>query len=163
VNVRHLVAYGLVVAGVVASFALAIVFTARRMRHTQLPTGPNVVHVEVTAKQYMWLVRHPGEDGVLGTSDDIVRDNELRVPVGRDVVVHLKSRDVVHGMFLPAYGTYRDVVPGHEAPFWFRARVPENSVMLCSQICGPGHSQMQGRVMAVSEVDWHAWQRSASH
>ncbi len=141
----------LVAVGVVASFALAITFTARRYQHLKLPTGPDVVHVEVMAQQFAWTVRHPGPDRVLGTGDDVVRANELRIPVGRDVVVHLRTRDVVHGLFLPAFGVYRDALPGRDAPFAIKATAPGESQMLCSQLCGVGHSAMTGRVVAARE------------
>ncbi len=154
---RVWLAGGAVALGVVASFALAITFSARRLRHERLPTGPDVVHVEVIAQQYSWEVRHAGRDGVLGTRDDVTLSNELRVPVGRAVVVHLKTRDVVHGLFLPAYGAFRDVVPGTEAPFWFRADGEGESAMVCSQLCGVGHAQMRGRVVALSAPAWRRW------
>ena len=31
---------------------------------------------------WAWDVRRPGPDGVLGTGDDVMRANELRLPVG---------------------------------------------------------------------------------
>ncbi len=147
----------LVAAGVGASFAFAITFTAKRFSHQRLPAGPGVVHVEVVARQFAWAVRHPGRDGILGTGDDVMRENELRVPVGREVVVHLKTRDVVHGLFLPAYGAYRDVAPGAEVAFWFRAAEPGESAMVCSQICGAEHAWMRGRVVAVASPEWQRW------
>ena len=64
---------------------------------------------------------------------------------------------MVHGLFLPAYGAYRDVVPGAEAPFWFRAEEAGESAMVCSQLCGVGHAQMRGRVVAVAESAWRRW------
>lgn len=154
---RGWIAGGAVALGVVASFALAITFTARRFRHEHLPTGADVVHVSVTAQQWSWAVRHAGADGVLGTGDDVTLANEMRVPVGRPVVVHLETRDVVHGLFLPAFGAYRDVVPGRGVAFWLRATEPGESAMVCSQLCGVGHAQMRGRVVAAPEADWRRW------
>lgn len=154
---RNWIAGGAVALGVVASFALAITFTARRFRHERLPTGPNVVHVEVMAQQFAWTVRHTGPDGVLGTRDDVILSNEMRVPMGRDVVVHLKTRDVVHGLSMPAYAIWRDALPGRETAFWFIARERGESAMLCSQLCGVAHAQMRGRVVALSDAEWRRW------
>ena len=143
--------------GVVASFGLAISFTAKKFRRDRLPSGPDVVHVEVVAQQFSWAVRHPGRDNILGTRDDVLLSNELRVPVERDVVVHLKTRDVVHGLNMPAYNTFRDVMPGREVPVWLRARTAGESGMLCAQLCGVGHAQMVGRVVAMPFAAWRRW------
>src|SRR5574337_1574071 len=62
---------------------------------------PADVHVQVTAKQFNWEMVYPGPDGKFGTADDLSMENELHVPVGKVVRVHLKSKDVVHSFFLP--------------------------------------------------------------
>ena len=37
--------------------------------------------VEVTARQFEWRLRYPGQDGKIGTEDDLFHVNELHVPV----------------------------------------------------------------------------------
>lgn len=143
--------------GIAASVGLAVYVTSKRLAHTRLPSGPDVVHLEVTARSFSWDVRHPGPDGVLGTSDDVLRTDEMHVPVGRPVVVHLRTRDLVHGLFLPAYGVHQDVSPAREAAFWFRAPSAMRSQMVCSQLCGAGHYTMQGVVVAEGPEGWARW------
>ncbi|MGC4003465.1 MAG: cytochrome c oxidase subunit II transmembrane domain-containing protein [Pirellulales bacterium] len=46
--------------------------------------------VEVTARQWEWRIRYPGEDGKLGTPDDVFDVNELLVPANSEVLVSLK-------------------------------------------------------------------------
>src|SRR2546430_13179478 len=51
----------------------------------------NAYPIAIHAKQFEWQVTYPGADGQLGTSDDFTVRNQLHVPVGRPVVVHLSS------------------------------------------------------------------------
>lgn len=144
----------MVTLGVLASVGLGVWATSRKLAHRHLPTGIDVVHVAVTARDWRWEVLTPGRDGVLGTGDDVARTNELRVPVGRAVVVHLRTRDLVHGLFLQGYGVHQDVTSSREETFWFRATEAGTTTMVCSQMCGEGHFRMQGRVVAVDAAAW---------
>lgn len=156
-SVRQAIAAGaLALLGVAASVGLAAWATTRRMRARSLPTGPDVVQVEVTAREWAWDVRHPGPDGVLGTRDDVTRRNELALPVGRDVVVQLRAGRVVHELALTGYGKHQGVAPGRPAAFAVRADVAGTSAMVCSQLCGEGHYQMVGRVTAMPADAWRA-------
>jgi cytochrome c oxidase subunit 2 len=145
------------VVGIGASLWLAGTLAARRAQRRRLPTGPEVVHVAIEARQWAWRVRYTGPDGVLGTRDDRVAENEVRVPVGRPVVVHLTTRDVVHGLNLVGYGVFQDVSPRGPTDFWFRADAVGESAMVCSQLCGDRHYQMTGRVVAMEPATWLRW------
>src|SRR5204863_2515049 len=63
----------------------------------------NAYAIAIHAKQFEWQVTYPGADGQLGTSDDFTVRNQLHVPVGRPVVVHLSSEDVIHSLFVPVF------------------------------------------------------------
>lgn len=151
-----IVAGAMVFLGVAASVELAVWSTSRRLRRDALPTGPEVVHVEVIAREWCWDVRHPGVDGLLGTRDDMPRRNELVVPEGRDVVIHLRTERLAHELFLVAYGRYVRAAPGRGGVLALRAGAPGTSAMVCSQLCGSGHYQMVGRVTAVPLAAWRA-------
>ncbi len=154
-SVKQAVAAGaLALVSIAGSLGLAVWATSRRMRAAALPTGPDVVHVVVTAREWAWDVRHPGVDGVLGTGDDVTRTNELHLPVGRDVVVHLRTGRLVHELALVAYGKHKGVSPGRESAFAVRAGEVGESTMVCSQLCGDGHYQMVGRVVAEPVRQW---------
>src|SRR5256885_16415597 len=72
----------------------------------------NAYPIAIHAKQFEWQVTYPGADGQLGTSDDFTVRNQLHVPVGRPVVVHLSSEDVIHSFFVPVFRVKQDAVPG---------------------------------------------------
>ncbi len=98
--------------------------------------------VEVVGKQFNWIIRYPGADGVLGKRnfqlinnennvlgldttdrqnlDDVVLENgEVHVIVNRPVKFIIGSRDVIHDVGLPHFRYKMDAVPGITTTLWF--------------------------------------------
>lgn len=98
--------------------------------------------VEVVGKQFNWIIRYPGKDGVLGkrnfqlinnennvlgldvndhqNQDDIILENgEVHVVVNRPVKFIIGSRDVIHDVGLPHFRYKMDAVPGITTTIWF--------------------------------------------
>jgi cytochrome c oxidase subunit 2 len=113
--------------------------------------------VEVTARQFEWRLRYPGADGKIGTRDDIHHVNELHVPVDTDILVELKSMDVLHSFFLPNMRIKQDAMPGSKIPVWFRASETGTFDLVCAELCGWGHYKMKGRLTVESKQDYEAW------
>jgi cytochrome c oxidase subunit II len=113
--------------------------------------------VEVTARQFEWRLRYPGADGKIGTQDDIHHVNDLHVPVDTDILVDLKSMDVLHSFFLPNLRIKQDAVPGSKIPVWFRAQDVGVFDIVCAELCGWGHYKMKGRLTVESKRDYEAW------
>jgi cytochrome c oxidase subunit 2 len=86
--------------------------------------------------------------------------NDLHVPVDEDIVLVLKSDDVLHSFFLPNFRLKQDVVPGMKQQQWFRA-VPESQGrsfdIVCAELCGWGHYKMKGRLTVDSPSEYRAW------
>ena len=118
---------------------------------------PAALRVEVTARQWAWTFRTAGPDGRFGTSDDLVTLNELNIPVGRPVYLKLRSRDVVHALYLPSFRTKIDAVPGMTTRAWFQATVPGRYEIACAQHCGVNHYKMRGLLWARPEADYQTW------
>lgn len=118
---------------------------------------PADVHVQVTAKQFNWEVTYPGPDGKLGTEDDLEMENEVHVPVDKVVLVHLKSKDVIHSFFLPNFRLKQDAVPGREIQAWFQATKPGRYELPCAELCGFGHSGMRGWVYVHPADEYAKW------
>lgn len=106
------------------------------------------VFAEVTAGQFEWRIRYAGPDGALGTPDDLHGLNALHVPARRDILIHLKSRDVLHSFFLPHLRLKQDAVPGMTIPVWFNAIRADTYDLVCAELCGWGHYKMRG-ILAV--------------
>src|SRR5690606_31611715 len=98
--------------------------------------------VEVVGKQFNWIIRYPGPDGVLGKrdfrnindannvlgldwndkagKDDIIVENgEIHLVVNKPVKFVIGSRDVIHDVGLPHFRMKMDAVPGIVTTMWF--------------------------------------------
>jgi cytochrome c oxidase subunit 2 len=83
----------------------------------------------------------------------------LHVPVDRVVRVTLSSEDVIHSLFIPRLRLKQDAVPGRRIPLWFQATRAGEYEMPCAELCGFGHSGMQGTLVVHSAADYDAWAR----
>jgi len=117
--------------------------------------------VEVYASQFDWRFRYPGDDGEFGTMDDIENPFELVVPVNEPVLMHLRSRDVIHSFFVPIFRFKQDLMPGMTIPQWFQATQEGDYDLVCAELCGWGHYKMAGRIHVVSRPAFEEWLRKA--
>lgn len=169
---------------------------------------PNKVVIELYAKQFDWTARFPGKDGKLGSTDykqiggansvgmdttdangydDMLVKNEFHIPVGREIELQMRSRDVIHSAYLPHFRAQMNCVPGMVTYFKFRPtkttaemrkdpyvkqlmeginkqRAKEGKepvefdyTLLCNKICGASHFNMQMNVIVDTEADYNAW------
>jgi len=112
---------------------------------------------EVTGRQFEWRVRYAAADGILGTEDDVQITNELHIPQGEDVVLRIKSQDVLHSFFLPNLRIKQDVVPGMKQHVWFRANRTGVYDIVCAELCGWGHYKMRGRLTVEDRSSFNRW------
>jgi cytochrome c oxidase subunit 2 len=121
---------------------------------TDIPAPPIV---EVTARQFEWRLRYAGKDGVMGTEDDVLTVNDLHLPAQEEVVMTLKSQDVLHSFFLPNLRVKQDAVPGMRQFLWFRANKSGVYDIVCAELCGWGHYKMRGRVTFEPREKFDRW------
>ncbi len=118
---------------------------------------------EVTAGQFEWRIRYAGADGKLHTADDLAGLNDLHVPVNENILIHLKSRDVLHSFFLPHLRLKQDAVPGMTIPVWFNAMKADTYDLVCAELCGWGHYKMRGRLSVhPTREAYDAWFQEAA-
>jgi cytochrome c oxidase subunit 2 len=96
--------------------------------------------VEITGKQFNWLIRYPGKDGQLGRKDfknindannplgqdwedqlnkDDYMATEMHLVVNKPVKLIIGSRDVIHDVGLSHFRLKMDAVPGIPTTLWF--------------------------------------------
>jgi cytochrome c oxidase subunit II len=112
---------------------------------------------EITGRQFEWRIRYAGKDGVIGTNDDVFGVNDLHVPVNEDVVLSIKSQDVLHSFFLPNLRLKQDVIPGMKQHVWFKANTAGFYDIVCAELCGWGHYKMRGRITVESNAKFQKW------
>jgi cytochrome c oxidase subunit 2 len=117
---------------------------------------------EVTARQFQWLMRYAGPDGKMNTPDDLHTINDLHFVKNTPVVIHLKSKDVLHSFFLPQFRIKQDAVPGLTIPVWFDADTEGSYDLVCAELCGWGHYKMRGNVTVhATQSEFDEWQKQA--
>lgn len=147
--------------------------------------------IEVTARQWEWRLRYPsveqiekwstgeGNPQVFGSAadvDDVHAVNEVHVYQKAKVLIHLRTRDVIHSFFLPTFRLKQDALPGKVISVWFEAtdynteRQGDRWVsqkdkiwdLACAEFCGTRHSMMRGRLFVHKDkADFLAWLRHA--
>ena len=121
---------------------------------TQLP-GPETqpVVVEVVGHQWWWEVRYLH----LQANRTFTTANELRIPVGRPVILRAMSRDVIHSFWVPNLAGKIDMVPGRVNTIWFQADEPGEYRGQCAEFCGLQHAKMAFVVVAQAGHEFEAW------
>ena len=112
---------------------------------------------QVTGRQFEWRIQYAGPDGVIGTPDDLYTVNDLHVPENEEIVLQMKSMDVLHSFFLPNFRLKQDVVPGMKQFVWFKPTQVGAYDIVCAELCGWGHYKMKGRITVESRTDFDAW------
>ncbi|MDX1630276.1 MAG: cytochrome c oxidase subunit II [Thermoanaerobaculia bacterium] len=127
---------------------LGVFFWGARVFFVQRATPDDALEITGIAKQWMWKFQHP---------DGRREINELHVPVGQPVEIRLISQDVIHDLFLPAFRTKTDVLPGRYTTLWFEATKPGTYHLFCAEYCGAEHSRMTGQVVVMEPAAYEDW------
>ena len=113
--------------------------------------------IRVTGKQWQWYFTYP--NGHI--------DENLHVPQDEPIKLIMTSGDVIHGLWIPAFGVKMDLVPGRYSSVWLPAGKKVGSYrLLCTEYCGgdrkQGHSDMLAVVEVHSREDYNAWLKNAA-
>ncbi|HKX45474.1 MAG TPA: cytochrome c oxidase subunit II [Planctomycetota bacterium] len=139
---------------IIPTILVAIMFYVGFKGFIDLRSSPaDSYQVEVTAQRWVWGFTYP--NGHTST------DGALHLPPGRPVRLLMKSMDVLHSLYIPAFRVKQDVVPGRYATLWFESYTPEVETHLqlyCTEYCGTSHSDMLARVILhPSQESFDAW------
>jgi cytochrome c oxidase subunit 2 len=143
------------------------------------PAEKDSVVIRVTGRQFNWIARYPGTNGIFGkqdikfvtglnplgidpadanAKDDIRTENsEVAVPLGKDVIIHLSSMDVIHSFKVFPMRVNQDAIPGMSIPVHFRANKVGSYPINCAQLCGVGHASMKGVLKVMAPADFDKW------
>ena len=115
------------------------------------------LRIEVIAHQWWWEVRYFTDD-----SGDFELANELRIPAGRAVDIHLLTHDVIHSFWVPSLAGKVDMIPGRRTRMVLKANEPGEHYGVCAEYCGGQHALMAFRVVVLGEREFAAWTASES-
>jgi cytochrome c oxidase subunit 2 len=180
---------GVAVVEAVLLIGFAIPIWAARV--DRVPPENEALVVHVTGEQFAWNVRYAGPDNVFGKTDiklidlqsnplgvdrsdpaakdDVTTLNQLYLPANRQIIVKLRSKDVIHSFGVPEFRVKQDAVPGLTIPIYFipdvttaemRTRTGNPNFqyeIACAQLCGLGHYRMRGFVTVLPQDEFQKW------
>ncbi len=114
------------------------------------------VTIEVTGHQWWWEVRYPNVDA----SSIFTTANEIHIAVGVPVSFTLKSTDVIHSFWIPNLSGKKDLIPGKISTIWLQADKPGIYRGQCAEYCGHQHAHMALWVIAETQEQFNAWQKT---
>jgi cytochrome c oxidase subunit 2 len=120
------------------------------------PTETPALTLTVTGYDWWWSIEYEHAD----PAKRFVTANEIHIPVGRPVLLKLKSADVIHAFWVPVLAGKTQMIPGLVNQKWIQADVPGIYVGQCAQFCGAAHAHMNLEVVAESDRDFEKWQEA---
>ena len=105
--------------------------------------------IEVTGHQYWWDVRYPDRD--------VRTANEVHLPVGVPVELHLRSADVIHSFWVPRLAGKLDLVPGRTNHLTVQADQTGRLAGYCAEFCGIQHANMRLDVVVHEAEAFDRW------
>lgn len=116
--------------------------------YNQYRVPEDAMEIYVVGKQWMWKFQHQTGQREI---------NELHVPKGRKIKLTMTTEDVLHDVFIPAFRTKADVVPGRYTTLWFEATETGKFHLYCAEYCGLNHSGMGGYVYVMEPDEFDNW------
>jgi len=113
--------------------------------------------VDVVGHDFRWSYRLPGEDGVLGTPDDLRASGPLHLPVGADIELRLTSRDPVYQLELPHLGLKEIAVPELTFSMEFSTDREGSFELRGDEFCGYSHPSLITTLVVESQAEFHDW------
>ena len=168
-------------------FGLAVPMWATSVDKFPDPKASTVIRI--TGRQFNWITRYPGGDGVFGKQDIglvssenqmgliakdpklkasdtnglddvILESSEIAVPVNKPVIAHITSLDVIHSFKVVPLRVTQDANPGMSVPIHFLPTATNTYQIQCSQLCGNGHFSMKGLFKVLPQQEFDAWLQS---
>jgi len=109
--------------------------------------GPNPLKVQVLARQFAWTFTYPNGKTY----------GYLTLPTGRKTQLDITSNDVIHSFWVPEFSQKQDAVPGQHNKLVITPIHPGNFPVICTELCGLGHSLMRSHVTVISQAAFATW------
>lgn len=141
-----------------------------KLLYKQLDLPQTDLTIRAIGKQWYWSYEYPDNgnftfDAYMVQTADLKEgqlrlletDNEVVLPVGKNIRIQITAADVIHAWTVPAFGIKHDAVPGRVNESWFNIDKPGIYYGQCSELCGAAHAFMPIKVRAVEQAEYDAW------
>ncbi len=109
---------------------------------------PDELIVEVRGFQYAWQFYYPDYD---------ITTSEMHLPVDRPARLKLRSNDVIHAFWVPAFRIKKDVMPDRVTETFITPIEEGTYPIVCAELCGAAHSAMRSQVVVESDSSFKQW------
>src|SRR6185436_17050184 len=138
---------------IVPTILVMIVFVWGFRGYMELAVAPgDAIEYYVTGKKWLWQVTDP---------NGAVSINEMTVPLNQPVKIILRSEDLIHSFYVPAFRVKQDAIPNRYNTLWFQATMPGDFDIFCTEYCGAGHSGMLGKVHVLTPEKWAEYAKAS--
>ncbi len=136
---------------VIPSIICVFIFLGGWKGYLNMTTAPgDALEISVVGQKWQW--------GFTYTKDlDTLQRAELHVPVDRPTKLIMRSEDVIHSFFVPAFRVKQDVIPARYSYIWFQPDLPGVYRVYCAEYCGDQHSDMKTKVIVHEPGGYEAW------
>jgi cytochrome c oxidase subunit II len=117
------------------------------------PSGVPEIQIGVTGQQFAWSFEYP--PSVTGAR--ALKSTQLYLPAGDTVFFNMRSADVIHAFWIPAFRVQEDVVPGITTHYRVTLKRLGSYPVVCNLLCGAGHALMRSTVHVVTPARFRAW------
>ncbi len=112
---------------------------------------PQAMEIKVTAQQFAFTYEYP-DYGIIS--------KDLYLPVNRQVLLKMTSKDVLHSFWVPEFRVKQDIVPGRITEYRITPTLLTEAQpyrVRCAELCGASHAYMESDVRVVSQSEFDAW------
>jgi len=163
--------------GIPVLILVLIAIPSFRLLYNQLEIPKPDLTIRAIGHQWYWSYVYPDNgnftfDARMVTAEESVAkeknvirlldtDEEVVLPVGKNIRIQISSEDVIHSWTIPSFGVKHDATPGRVNESWFNIEKPGIYYGQCSELCGIQHAYMPIKVRAVSPEEFDAWVKEA--
>jgi cytochrome c oxidase subunit 2 len=163
--------------GIPVLILIVIAIPSFRLLYNQLDIPKPDLTIKVIGHQWYWSYVYPDNgnftfDARLVTAEEAVAqqkgvirlldtDNEVVLPIHKNIRVQISTEDVIHSWTVPSFGIKHDATPGRVNESWFNIEKPGIYYGQCSELCGIQHAYMPIKVHAVTQDEFDAWVKQA--
>jgi len=144
---------------VVLVFFKFVIDTQEDITATDTDTPDHVI--KVVGQQWSWTFNYVKDSALDGQTTVFEAGNPediptLYLPVNESIEFQLRSPDVIHSFWVPAFTYKLDVIPGRNNNFAMTPIREGEFKGRCAELCGTYHSRMLFNVKVVSAAEYAA-------
>ncbi len=137
-----------------AALIAALVVYAAIVLHDIGVKQPGEITIGVTGQQWEWRFSYPSYHDAQGKP---IVALQLYLPINKPVNFRVHSVDVIHTFWVPAFRLQQDAVPGITSSFRATPDRLGSYPIVCTQLCGYGHSTMRTTLHIVTPAAFTTW------